>query len=61
MQLAAGIDPDKETLERHLAKQVGPDRFLLDGKEMSGAELEAAMKTEYAREHQFDEVYAEGC
>jgi hypothetical protein len=58
LEVKHGIEPDKDALERHLlAKQVGPDRFLLDGKVLTGAEVQAAMQEEYEADHILDDLF----
>jgi hypothetical protein len=57
LQIKHGITPDRVALERHiLAKQIGPDLFELDGKWLSGEEVQAAAEEQYAKGHEFDDV-----
>jgi hypothetical protein len=55
-----GIDSPRQDRERYLlADQIGPDRYRIDGKELSGAELAEAMRQQHEAEHALDDVLSE--
>src|SRR5213592_2318196 len=59
MQVKFGIDPPKAELERLIAQRIGPDSFLLNGKVLSGEEVEAAVMEQLAEDHEHDELRAD--
>jgi hypothetical protein len=60
MQVKFGVDPGKEALERHiLATELPNGRYLLNGRVVDAAEVEAQARDEWEAEHADDDLRAE--
>jgi hypothetical protein len=60
LETRSGFSPPKEDLQRYvLAEEIGSNKFMLNGRELTGAELQAAMEQEYEETHALDDLSAE--
>jgi hypothetical protein len=60
LETRRGVDPPGGDLQRYvLAEEIAPDRFLLNGRELTGAEQQAAMAELYDETHALDDLSAE--
>jgi hypothetical protein len=56
LELKHGLTPNPDGLEQLIAKDLGNDRYLLGGRVLTGAELEAEMRKQYDEDHALDGV-----